>query len=611
MRWLLAGIVSMCAVVCLAADTPPAVAPALCSNSGSATACHASAKDMKEARQAFARGLKLEQSGNGNPQNLTNALNEFEEAVHLVPQNAEYLTARELVRQNLAAQHLEHGNSDLLAGNQGGALAEFRAALNFDPQNEFVQQRISDALGPVTVNTAARPRVVQSVDQIAPKPSDGHHDFHYRGELRGLLTAIATSYGMTVIFDDNVPSRHVLFDLDNVDFATALQAASAATKTFSVALEDTVLFTAVDTPENHRFYDRMGLRSFYVPTSGNAQDLQEITNSLRTIFEFKFINQNLSSGIITVRGPVPALEAATQFLGQLHDDRPEVMLDLKVFQVSHTAMTNIGLHVPDTFNLYNIPIAALTALGGQSIQQLIQEIAAGGSSPALLALLTQLESQASSLFAQPLATFGGGLTFMGLSLDQLSPVLALNQSSVRQINHVQLRASQQREANFKLGERYPIINASYSAGLSSAALQALGSQASSIALIPSFTYEDIGLTLKAKPIIHMNSDVSLDLEVQIQSLGTTVTNGVPDILNRQYKGGILVKNGEQALVAGMITQSDENTLNGLPLISTIPGLGYLTSQQGKQEQNDELLIVITPHVINSPEQTDAPEIWVK
>ena len=287
------------------------------------------------------------------------------------------------------------------------------------------------------------------------------------------------------------------------------------------------------------------------------------------------------------------------------------MLDIKVFQVSHAYMTNIGLHVPDTFNLYNIPVAALTALGGQSIQQLIQEIAAGGTNPALLALLTQLESQASSLFAQPLATFGGGLTFMGLSLDQLSPVLALNESSVRQIDHVQLRASQQKDATFKLGERYPIINASYSAGLSSAALQALGSQASSIALIPSFTYEDIGLTLKAKPLIHNNSDVALDLEIQIQSLGTTVTNGVPDILNRQYKGGILVKNGEQALVAGMITQSDEKTLNGLPLFSTIPGLGYLTSQQGKQEEDDELLILITPHVTSSPEQTEAPEIWLK
>ncbi|HXM09668.1 MAG TPA: type II and III secretion system protein [Terriglobales bacterium] len=604
MVWLFVG-------VCLAADTPTAAAPPLCSNSGSATTCHGSAKELKDARQAFARGLKLEKSSKENPRNLNEALNEFEEAIRLVPQNVEYLTARELIRQNLAAQYLERGNSDLLAGKQEQALSEFRAALNFDPQNEFVQQRISDALGPAPINISGRPRVVESVDQIASKPLDGHHDIHYRGDSRGLLTAVATSYGLTVIFDETIPTRHVLFDLDDADFATAMQAASAATKTFVVSLEDTVLFAAVDNLENHRLYDRMGLRTFYIPTSGAPQDLQEITNSLRMIFEFKFVNQNVSSSTVTVRGPQPALEAATQFLGQLHDERPEVMLDLKVFQVSHSYMTNIGLHVPDTFNLYNIPVAALTALGGQSIQQLIQEIAAGGTNPALLALLTQLESQASSLFAQPLATFGGGLTFMGLSLDQLSPVLALNESSVRQIDHVQLRASQQKDATFKLGERYPIINASYSAGLSSAALQALGSQASSIALIPSFTYEDIGLTLKAKPLIHNNSDVALDLEIQIQSLGTTVTNGVPDILNRQYKGGILVKNGEQALVAGMITQSDEKTLNGLPLFSTIPGLGYLTSQQGKQEEDDELLILITPHVTSSPEQTEAPEIWLK
>jgi len=40
-------------------------------------------------------------------------------------------------------------------------------------------------------------------------------------------------------------------------------------------------------------------------------------------------------------------------------------------------------------------------------------------------------------------------------------------------------------------------------------------------------------------------------------------------------------------------------------------LGYLTSQKGKQEADDELLILITPHVISSPEQSDAPEIWIR
>jgi general secretion pathway protein D len=72
----------------------------------------------------------------------------------------------------------------------------------------------------------------------------------------------------------------------------------------------------------------------------------------------------------------------------------------------------------------------------------------------------------------------------------------------------------------------------------------------------------------------------------------------------------LLKEGEQAVVAGMITQSDQRSLNGLPLFSTIPALGVLTSQQSKQEENDELLILITPYVIRSAERTEAPEIWL-
>jgi len=44
---------------------------------------------------------------------------------------------------------------------------------------------------------------------------------------------------------------------------------------------------------------------------------------------------------------------------------------------------------------------------------------------------------------------------MGLSLDHLAAVLSMNESSVKQLEHVQLRASQEKDATFKLGERYP------------------------------------------------------------------------------------------------------------------------------------------------------------
>src|SRR3981081_3019760 len=274
MRWLPAGIALLLAGVGLAADTPPAAAPWLCSNSAGAPHCHGPAKDLKAARQAFARGLNIEKSQNDKLQSLDQAFYEFEEASRLVPQNVEYLTAREITRQHLAGLHLKRGNGDLLDGRQVEALAEFRTARNLDPQNEFAQQRILDALGPAPAHSVAPPQVVASAEALAAKPVAGPRDIHYRGDSRGLLTQVAASYGLTVVFDDNFPSRRVRFDMENADFATAMQAASTVTKGFSVAIDDTVLFACADTPDNHRLYDPMGMRSFYI-SGGSPQDLNE------------------------------------------------------------------------------------------------------------------------------------------------------------------------------------------------------------------------------------------------------------------------------------------------------------------------------------------------
>jgi type II secretory pathway component GspD/PulD (secretin) len=60
----------------------------------------------------------------------------------------------------------------------------------------------------------------------------------------------------------------------------------------------------------------------------------------------------------------------------------------------------------------------------------------------------------------------------------------------------------------------------------------------------------------------------------------------------------------------MITTSDQHSLSGLPAFSQIPGLGLLTSQTSKQEENDELLILITPYLVRSPDRAEAPEIWL-
>jgi hypothetical protein len=610
MQSLFTGIVLLVAAVCLAADGVPTAAPSACPDAAGAPACKAAAKDLKAARQAFSRGLKLQHA-----RNLDDAFSEFEAASRLIPQNVEYLTVREIVRQQLVASHLERGNDSLQNGRPLEALAEFRNALQLDPQNEFAQQRLRDAVGPLPVRTAGAPQLIASIDALTAKPKEEHHDFHYRGDSRGLITAIASSYGLTVIFDDAFPNRRVHFDVEDVDFPTAMRAAESVTKSFCVPLEEKVLFATLDTSENHRLYDRMGMRSFFIPGGSTPQELNDILNSLRSLFELRFVSLNAASSAITVRGPQSTLEAATQFLDTLDSTRPEVMLDVKVYEIDHSFARKIGVHIPNDFHLFSIPLAALTALGGQSIQDLINQLISSGGinqagNEAIQALLAQLQSQQNSIFSQPVATFGGGSTLMGLTLDQLRATLSLNESSVRTLEHMTLRAAHEKEATFKLGSRYPIINASFAPIFNNAAIAQVIGNNSFAAPFPSFNYEDLGLTIKVKPSVHGTSDVSMQLEILFRALGGTSLNGVPVISNREYKGGIALKEGEPAVVASMVTRTEQKSLSGLPGFSRVPGLKTLAAESSKQEEDDELLIVITPYVVRGPDGKETPEIWL-
>jgi type II secretory pathway component GspD/PulD (secretin) len=182
-----------------------------------------------------------------------------------------------------------------------------------------------------------------------------------------------------------------------------------------------------------------------------------------------------------------------------------------------------------------------------------------------------------------------------------------------------LRVAQGNDATFHLGTRYPVLTSSYSATVSSGALsQVLGSQAASsvngllggLGAIPSFNYEDLGLSLKAKPTVNGNSDVSLQFEMRFRSLSGQSVNGAPIISNREYKGSITLTEGEPAVVVGALSRTDAQTLSGTPGLQSIPGLNVLTSERSKQVNDDELLVTITPHVISNRMHDQSSEIWM-
>ncbi len=557
---------------------------------------------MAEAKRQFRAGAKLKSKGD-----LDAAFDKFSSASELNPRNFDYLTAREFTRQELVMNCLEAGNKAMLDNNEIVAMAEFRRALEYDPTNDYALQRLRDSI-PEDKQPATSIRVVEESEPIELRPSLKHQDFHFRGDSRTLLTQVARAYGITAQFDDSVQQRRVHFDIQDVNFATAMEAATGVTKTFWVALSPTQIFFASDTVANRRTFERMGLRTFYLPELTDQQ-LTEMTNSLRVLLNLRFISQEKTQSAISIRAELSVLEAASRVIKSLTAGRPEVLLDLRVYAVSTSLARSLGTALPTQFTMFNIGPALLAGLG-QSGQNLINQLIASGginqgNSQAISALLAQLQnSTTSSILSQPFVIFGGGLTLFGLTGGAVgvTPTFSLNTSDIRSLEHVTLRASQNDPAVMKIGERYPIINATFAPIYNTAAIaQVIGNQ-SYAAPFPSFNFEDLGLILKTTPVVHGNEDVSLKLELQLRSLGTTNVNGIPIINNREYSGNITVKNGESSVVTGLISMNDSRGLNGYPFLSRVPGLNYASAVHNKNVEDDELLVVITPHILRMPEK---------
>ena len=422
-----------------------------------------SAKDLVAAKHDFDSGVKLKNSGKLEP-----AFEKFESAASLNPHSVDYVTAREITRQELVMDAINRGNQALQQKQQVVAMAEFRRALEFDPQNQFAKQRLDDSVWSVSKGDG-KIHVADSSDEVFLEPNPSHHDFHFRGDARSLFTELGKAYNVNIEFDDSVKTTRTRFDIEDVNFATAMEAATRVTKTFWVALSPKVMLLLADTTENRRTFERMSIRTFYMTDLMSPQELADMVNTLRVVLELRFIVQNPTESTITIRATQPLLDAAAQLLESVVAARPEVLLDVRVYQISQSLLRQIGVDLPTQFTLFNISPQLIAGLGAGATDLINQLIASGGinqaNSQAIQALLGQLQNSSSNplLNLQPFATFGGGISLMGLNATPPIGVnFTLNQSDVKNVEDVQLRASQNTAATMLIGQRYPIVNATFS-----------------------------------------------------------------------------------------------------------------------------------------------------
>ncbi|MES2364397.1 MAG: type IV pilus secretin PilQ [Pseudomonadota bacterium] len=114
---------------------------------------------------------------------------------------------------------------------------------------------------------------------------------------------------------------------------------------------------------------------------------------------------------------------------------------------------------------------------------------------------------------------------------------------------------------------------------------------------PTVTFKDAFLCLLVNPQILNNDSVILNVEVQKDAVGQAV-QGNPAIDTKRVKTQVRLKNGETAVLGGIYEQSVRGDVTKVPLLGDIPVFGNLFKTTNKTNQKTELLIFLTPRIIN-------------
>ena len=342
-----------------------------------------------------------------------------------------------------------------------------------------------------------------------------------------------------------------------------MEALTAATSTFVFPIAEGAVFFARDTPAKRSQLEPSIQLSIPLPNVVDPKDLAEAANAVRGALNIRAMAFDVGSRIVIVRDRVSRARIARSLLEALLLPRAQVSIEVQLLTLDSDRSYHYGVSLPTTFQLIDF-----------------------GHIGALRTILPKISNPMNFL------AFGGGATLFGIGLTDATIFATYSKSFTSNLYNAMVTVGNGQTASLHVGDKFPIPQS-----LNTGFQQAGGSIYNPIGEV---TLEDLGLVLKLTPHVNGDGDVGLDVEAEYKALGAQRINTVPSITQRRFKGSVMMREGQWAVLAGI----DENTRtvsrNGLIGIAQLPGLNQVLSENTRDNKEEHTLLVIKPTITRLP-----------
>jgi general secretion pathway protein D len=519
-------------------------------------------------------------------------LQKFKQAIAADPENAQYRITYLRERDRAALHNLGLAERQATSGKNDEAALSLNQVLALDPANDraraglraldrnarhdkqilaaeialekkdidIARQRLTGILTENPVHEKARTMLndIAEKNELASEPEMGLAKQFKKpisiqfkdAPLRQIFDVIARTSGLNFLFDKDVKAdQRATISLKDSSIELALYYLLVTNQLEQQILDGNTVMIYPSNPAKLKEYQEMLVKTFFLTNA----DAKVVANTLKTIFKSKDIVVDEKLNLVILRDSKEVIRLAEKLVALQDVSEPEVMLEVEVLEVKTSRLLELGVTWPDTMALS--PLTTTSGLG------------------LTIANLRNLNQKN-----------------IGITTPSVSISANKKDGDTNILANPRIRVRNHEKASVHIGEKLPSVTTTVSPGAAGFASE-------------SVTYIDVGLTLNVEPTIYLNNEVAIKVGLEVSSLlGQIQTKSGTigyQIGTRQAATLLQLKDGENQVLAGLISNEDRSNGNKVPGIGDLPLLGRLFGSTKDDTQKTEIVLSITPHLIRN------------